>query len=359
MTRGGLEVWLLRVLRRLDLERFPTTICAVDVRPGELDDEVRSLGVEIVPCRFTAGWLTFRKAFRALLRERHADVLHSHLFFLSGALARLARQEGARTRIAHAHTSRDYKPDSLSRRAYYALMRRSMRKYCTHVIGCSSEAGDFVFGPGWQRRTGANLMPCGIDVGLFEHGPDRAALCRSLGIPSSRRVVGHVGSFRYAKNHEFVIQVFHKMVAKRDDLQLVLVGDGELTLEVRALCAQLGVAERVTFAGQRDDVPELMNSLFDLFLFPSRWEGLGVVVIEAQCAALPALISDRVPAAVVLDDRLVVREPLENGAEEWARKGLEFLSHPRPDPVQTRRAVRDSMFSIETNLRLLESLYAS
>ena len=359
MARGGVETWLMNLLRHVDRSRFQFTFCVLFETPGDFDDEIRSLGCRVVVCNVRQSRRAFAKQFVGLLRELAPDVLHSHGLFSTGYLAKLAAQARVPTRIAHLHSTRDGHPNTLGRRAYRWLMRRYIWKYCTHAIGCSSAAADYVLSPGWRRHSRFTVLPCGIDTSIFGQPHDRVALGAALDVPPDRMVIGHVGSFREVKNHAFMVRVMQALLRKDAKVHMVFVGDGPLRAEIQAQVQAAGQAEHFTFAGLRGDVPVLMENVFDLFLMPSFYEGLPVVTTEAQCAGLPCLLSDVITREATVINDLVHWQALDAGAEVWADQVLEILRQPHYDPQEALVAVRQSPFNIETGVRLLCELYST
>ena len=136
-------------------------------------------------------------------------------------------------------------------------------------------------------------------------------------------VLGHIGRFSTQKNHKFLIDVFKNILKKKENACLLLVGgNGELLEQTKAYVEQSGLEDKVIFLGNRSDVPKLLSA-FDVLVFPSFFEGMPNVVIEAQAAGLPCLISDTItPEADITG--LVKYFPLEKSANEWAE---EVISH--------------------------------
>ena len=162
------------------------------------------------------------------------------------------------------------------------------------------------------------MLPYGIDLAPFHAAPDRAALRAALGIPPDALVIGHVGRFDPQKNHALWLRILAALREREPRALGLLIGDGALRGEVERAAAAAGLARHVIFAGVRADVPALLQAAMDAFLFPSRYEGLGLVLVEAQAAGLPCVISDVIPPeADALPDR-VRRLALEAPPAAWA-----------------------------------------
>lgn len=357
MNVGGVECWMMEVLRRIDRERFRFTFCTLREGKGVFDDEIRELGGSVVSCPVRSPGSPFAKRFGPLLGDLGVNAIHSHVLFFSGQVLKVATTTGVPIRIAHAHTTGDGYRDTIGRRCYRWLMRRSLHRCCTHGLGCSTPASDFLFGQEWASKFVRSTVPCAIEPEKYGQPGSRSDLLSGLDVPTDAMVVGHVGSFRAAKNHKFLLQVFREMVTLEPRSHLVLVGDGPLRAPTDALARELGIANKVSFAGIRDDVPSLMSSAFDFFLFPSAYEGLGIVLIEAQCAGLPCMASTAVSEEAVVVDDLVVRESLETPAATWARRAVDLAGSRSVDKETARKLVTDSRFNILSSVDFLSSLY--
>ena len=150
---------------------------------------------------------------------------------------------------------------------------------------------------------------------------NRDEIRSSLGIDSQDYLVGNVASCSEQKNHEMILDVFCEVIKRRPDSRLLLVGRGGERPKVEARINELNIEDKVIILENRDDIPALMSAM-DVFVFPSKWEGFGNVLIEAQCMGLRCIISDRVPEAVRLTNLVVVRS-LEDNPSEWAETLLD------------------------------------
>jgi|SRR6266550_4819351 len=155
MGRGGVETWLMHVLRHADRERFQMDFLVHTAQPCPYDEEVRALGGNIIPCLDPARpWSYARNFRRALAAQGRYDIVHSHVHNYSGYVLRLARRAGVPVRIAHSHL--DSTPGDAAanarRRLYLALARRWIRRHATTGLAASGKAADALFGPAWRRE---------------------------------------------------------------------------------------------------------------------------------------------------------------------------------------------------------------
>lgn len=361
MRRGGVETWLMQVFRHIDRERFRLDFLA-EVGPGACEEEIRALGGEVTSANahrlLRPGW--YARNFAPFLRGRGPyDVVHVHAYQYGGYIVRLAREAGVPVRIAHSH--QDFSPIrariNRPRRALAWAMKRLIARHATAGLAASRAAAADLFGQDWRRDPRWQVHHCGLDLGPFRTPVARNAARAEFGIPADARVIGHVGRFEEQKNHPFLVEVFG-VAARRDPrLRLLLVGDGPLRPEVERQVVASGLAGRVAFAGSRPDVPRLMRGVMGLFLFPSRFEGLGLVLVEAQAAGLPCLCADSVPDEADVVGPLVRRLPLSASAETWADRIPALLGPAAVTRAEALRLVERSDFNIETEVRQLERFY--
>lgn len=160
------------------------------------------------------------------------------------------------------------------------------------------------------------VMRNGIDLACYKYQP-REELRRKFGIQEGCFLLGHVGRFNKVKNHTKIIEVFHALKQFHQQSKLLLVGDGEDIGKIKSMVASLQLTEDVIFTGDRNDVPAMM-SMMDCFVFPSLFEGLGIVLLEAQASGLRCVVSDTVPEETTVSEK-VVRLSLADDAKIWAK----------------------------------------
>lgn len=178
---------------------------------------------------------------------------------------------------------------------------------------------------GESRRV--EVLQNAVDIESYSPSEEkRSAYRKELNIADDTIVIGHVGRFFEPKNHEFLIDVFSELYRKCKKHRLVLVGDGELKGKIEEKVKALSLEDHVSFLGNRLDISGILSA-FDIFLFPSLWEGLPLTLIEAQAAKLPCFVSDTVTREVDTSN-LMNYIPLEIGAEKWADKILSYEKKP-------------------------------
>lgn len=156
----------------------------------------------------------------------------------------------------------------------------------------------------------------GINFDRFRRlNKTREEMREELKIPKEAFLIGHIGRFNEQKNHSFLIDVFASVKKERDDAVLLLVGNGEEEREIREKINSLNLSSSVIIISNREDIPEILNAL-DTFVFPSLFEGLGIVLVEAQSVGLKCVISDTINEEVYLSN-LVIPLSLNDPLEKW------------------------------------------
>ncbi len=362
MERGGAETWLMHILRMIDRDRYQMDFLVHITEPQDYDDEIRALGSAVILCPHTRQPLRYaRDCLRVLKEHGPYDVVHSHVHRYSGLVLRLAKRAGVPVRIAHSHldASASEAQASLPRKAYATLMHHWIERTMTDGLSVSHQAAADLFGPGWESDSRHRMLFCGIDMEPFSQPPCHAAVRAALGIPEDAFVVGHVGRFTEQKNHALLLAIAAETLALAPDTRFLLIGDGELRAVMEERAAQLGIADRVIFAGLRPDVPQLMLGAMDAFLLPSLYEGLPLVLMEAQAAGLPCVFSDTISHEADIVPSLVSRRALTTPPRAWAET---LLAVRAAIPAITREEAfaiaEQTPFNVRTSWNLLEQVYA-
>ena len=320
MDTGGVETWLMHVLRRIDRDRYRFDFLTHTTKPCFYDDEIRSLGCRIIPCAHLSRPWRYARNFRRILKEYGPyDAVHSHVHHFSGFPLMLTHCSGVPTRIAHSHNDISLNDGraGLWRKLYLRTTEWLIRCHATIGLACSSQAAANLFGKYWKNDQRWRVLYYGIDLEPFKSSVNRDEVRRELRIPSNAFVLGHVGRFVEQKNHDFLLDIFVEVVQREPSTYLLLVGDGSLREGVAQKVQRLGLMNKVIFTGVRSDVPRLMLGAMDIFVLPSRYEGLGLVIVEAQAAGLRCVISDVVPREADVTPLLIYRLALSQ-PEIWA-----------------------------------------
>lgn len=357
MSPGGAENWLIKLLRKADRNVLQMDFCAVMPQEGLYEEEIKSLGSKIIRCELKP-FLTYQHRLSRILCENEYDVIHSHGWLFSGIILRVAHRCNVPVRIAYSHTTRDKYQLTLYRKLYGRLMRHLIMKHATHCLGCCSEAASALFSKDWKNIDKCRLLYTSIDVDEFRPGQKPSVTKADFGIPSDAVVIGHVGSFRLAKNHMFLLEIAAEIIKRQPKAYIFLAGDGNLRAEAEAKAERLGISKRIIFAGNRNDVPQLMIHLFDVLLFPSIYEGMPLTLVEAATAGLRVVCSDVISreASEVLPEAFT-HLSLDLPTAQWAEKVIEILNEAKLPHEYAYNQVKNSHFATDYSLRELSKIY--
>lgn len=349
MNRGGLESMLMNYYRKIDRTALQFDFLTHRPYDGDFGEEIKALGGTIYhlpPLNpFSAA---YKKALRAFfVSHPEYRIIHVHQDCMSGVILKEAKRAGIPVRIAHSHSASQ---DLNLKYPLKLIFRRSIPKYATDLFACGKDAGTWMF-------CGApfSVLNNAIDAAAYAFDPAiRKRVREAFGFSEKQLIVGHVGRFSYPKNHEYLIGCFDALRKTVPDAKLLLVGDdnGELGPQIHEKVRALGLEESVIFTGLRSDVSDLMQAM-DVFVFPSRYEGLPVTLIEAQAAGLPCLISDKVPIECRMTG-LVVQISLEESYGFWAEMILSAAASARVNMLQS---IRTAGYDIRENALRLQNYY--
>lgn len=262
-------------------------------------------------------------------------MVHSHLdYFMNSYVCFLAMLAGIKKRIAHHHQAYTRLPKQSIKlaicKALGAIMRIPSKWFATNWLACSEAAAVDGWGCGAVQKGKVIILPNAIDVKRFEFNMlVRQEIRDKYGIAENDFVVGHIGRFYPQKNHEFLIDIFAELHKQKTNTKLLLLGDGPLQENIKQKVQMLGLSNDVIFAGlQNNSAP--FYSAMDVFAFPSLWEGLGIVLIEAQYNGLPCIVNENIPKDAEISSNIYF---VDENTDHWISK---ILKMRRFDGKETR-----------------------
>lgn len=362
MNRGGVETWLMHVLRHIDRDMFKMDFLVHTEEKCHYDDEILHLGSKIIPCMHPSRpWLYAQNFIRIIKEHGPYDIVHSHVHHYSGFVLFLAKMAGVQGRIAHSHNDTTLLQETAGymRRSYLKLMEYLIKRYATVGLAASRKAAASLYGSYWEDDPRWRILHYGIDLKLFYEDTSKEEVREEFGINEDAFVIGHVGRFHEQKNHAFLIDIFEEIAQIVPKTILLLVGDGPLRRNIKEKLKDKNLEKQVVFAGIRDDVPRVMKAM-DIFVMPSLYEGLPVVLLEAQAAGLPIIISDVITKEADTIKPLIHRISLDQPLSYWVKRIMEIKNCYK---LQSREhfinMMAQSSFYIENSLNLLIDTYLS
>jgi len=301
LNRGGIEMWLLNMIRELHGTIFTLDVCCKGDELGVLATDAAAMGATVHQCTLRADHVRYAHCLSRLLRDGGYDILHNHLELHSGLPVWVAHRVGVPVITSFHNTS--FPPQTRTtkrpgmRQLRGAYGRASIAYALRHsdvVTGCSKGVLQSLGLCEQDRGKGSTeVLYYGVDTVAEPTETERADFRASLSIPVESPLIVHVGRFVEQKNHHGILNVFQRVLAERSDGYLLLVGDGPMRRQVESEVTNRGLQDRVRFLGIRADAQWVMN-LCDIFLFPSKHEGFGLAALEANAAGLP-VVGSRIP----------------------------------------------------------------
>ena len=340
LDRGGAENMCMNLYRKIDRNIVQFDFVKHTASIGQFESEIMRLGGRIYTAPKYKGYnhIQYCLWWRKHLTEHPEHcILHGHFFTLSPIYFAVAKQ-CRRITIAHAHSS---KADSIWKR----ILLSRIERYSDYAFACSEEAGKWLF-----PHMGYTVLRNAIEEAAFRYDPVVRQEYRKQMQLDDAFTVGTVANYSSVKNPMGLIEIIKILHCSNPNIKLIWAGSGALKKQITQKIDDEGLQNNILLLGTRDDVPKLMQTM-DAFLLPSFFEGLPVVLIEAQAAGLPCFVSDTVTREADVTG-LCEYLPLDQ-PELWAEKILS-LSYERQD---TSQLIRDAGYSIAQTAKQLQEFY--
>ena len=322
MNRGGAEAMIMNLYRNINRNKIQFDFIEHTSQKAAFDDEIVSLGGKIYHCPKFKGTNIFeyKKWWNNFFENEGKDyhIIHGHIGSTAAIYLSIAKKHGLYT-IAHSHNTNNVNDGFNFKQMLYSVLSYNTRNVADYFFACSKQAGIDRFGSKVvSDRSRYSVFNNAIDTDLFKFDKKIRENKRDELHLENRFVIGHVGRFEEQKNHKFILKVFAEWLKYNRDSVLLLVGGGPLEEDIKDYAKKLNIFDSVKFLGVRSDVNELMQAM-DVLLFPSIYEGLGVVLIEAQATGLPCLVSQAIQNEAKLIDSLIFEENLNSDIQRWVK----------------------------------------
>ena len=348
MNRGGIENFIMNLYRNIDRNKIHFDFVEHTNKKCAFDDEIESLGGKIYHCpdyrvinhfEYSKWWNSFFKG------HNEYKVIHSHLDSSANIHLRIAKKYGLIT-IAHSHSS----SEGFGFRAIVkSFLKIGFNNCCDYKFACSKEAGEWLFG----KKVCYKVLNNGIESEKYIFNENQRNLLRNhLNIKNDEFVLGHIGRLDKNKNVTFILDILKELNDLGIKSKFVSAGQGSEYDCLVSKSKALNIENDVFFLGLRDDI-NVVVQLFDVFVFPSVYEGLGIATIEAQASGLKCLLSDTIPKEVDITGNVEFMS-LGNPPREWAEKIKTMLPYKREN---TKQKIIKSGYDIKTTVDYLTKFY--
>ena len=355
MNRAGQETFLMNVYRNIDRTKIQFDFQCSEKGKGDYDDEIRRLGGHLtylsdnkikIPYLSYIGHIFAQYKFFKF--HGGYDVFHIHTYHAFNAWLLIvgAKAGGIKHIVLHSHNSQGMHP------RLHKLFRPLLNRMHIQRYACSELAAQWMYGSKALRSGNVKIVKNGIIPEEFAFSEaKRREKRRELNV-ENEIVLGHIGRFGIQKNHSFLIDIFSEFVKIVPQTKLLLVGEGELRSNIQEKVNRLGLQDKVSFLGVREDIREILWAM-DVFVFPSLYEGLSVVAIEAQAAGVPILAADTLSEETQITDCLHFYS-LDASPHDWAERLRELCKERH---LFTTEAIKKAGYDIRETAEMLANDY--
>lgn len=348
LGKNGIATCVLNYCETLNRLGVQTDIAASGSVEAEIKDRIDKCGTRLYHLPSRSGnpvsyWCTMKR----IIRDNHYDILHVHgnsstmAFELSAAIA-----AGCKVRIPHSHNT------TCGHLRMHRLLLPFFNRMYTHAAACGHDAGKWLFG-----NRPFHVIPNGIQMDKYRYDPEKRQSYRAeKGVRNDEILIGHIGLFNYQKNHEFLLRVFVSLCKRSQRYRLILAGDGPLKSEIIRMAESMGLGDKIIFAGNESNIPACLSAM-DLFVLPSRFEGLPYVLIEAQASALPCVVADTVTEEA--DVTGLVHFVHGFDVRDWTEAVINNSGGHVPEEEHILKDMKYNNYDISHNGEILERYYAN
>ena len=355
---GGMESVIMNYYRFIDKEKIQFDFLC-NTEKVAYEEEINKLGGKIfrIPAR-SKGYFKYKNALKNFYKEHSKD--YSCIWINVCSLAnidylKMAKKYGIKTRIIHCHNSQNM--DSKLRGLLHKFNRLFISNYATDFWTCSDFASPWFYSQNIIKSKTYKVINNAIDLNKFGFSEDIRDLYRKeLGFDDNTLVIGNVGRFHFQKNHPFIINIFEKIVDKKPNSVLLLIGAGEDEEKIRNLVNEKNLKQKVIFLGKREDVNNILQAM-DVFLFPSVFEGFGLALVEAQAASLKIFASsDCIPEIVKLDKKNFNSISLNENSDVWAQKIIDSCKNSSKR-ISNSEIIKSAGYDIEKESKDMQEFF--
>lgn len=361
MHVGGIENQLMHLARNADKDKFQVDFTSTR-QDAFFRQEIEELGGAfiLIPPMDWKHPERYCTALLNVMRRGQYDVVHSHELFHSGITLKIAKKAGIPCRFAHAHNWCDSdgtrRKRSMMRSIYNHVMRGMINRYSTVQIACSTWAGSFLYGQDILCKDTYHLVFNSVDSTKFlnHYGQKESGeFC-----DEQWTNVLNVARLTPVKNQKFLVAIADVFRRRKRNIRFLCVGSGDESYEteIRELIREKNLEPYIKLLGVRKDIDVLMRKSA-AFVLPSKYEGMPLVMIEAQSSGLPCVSANTYSPEVDFEIGTVMWLSLDDGAEQWADAIETAISGERPRIEAVEKAIREKKFDSKMFAETICDLY--
>lgn len=354
--KGGLTGYICQNYRFIDKKKIQFDFLTFETKPLDFEQEFISYGARFFHIPRPSHLWGYTFSLKKILAQNSYSAIHFNMSYANFIPILIANMLGKKRIIVHSHST-----DIDDKRLYvrgiklgiHKIGRQLFRYIATDYFACSKLAAEWMYPDSIMQSSKYHFAKNAINASKYLYNSQiREKVRNNLHLSKNTFVIGHIGRFTYQKNHEFLIDVFYKLLGKEKNALLLLIGDGPEKTKIKKKVEQLGIINNVLFLGQRNDVPQILQAM-DCFVLPSRFEGLGIVGVEAQAAGLSCILSAEIPEEIDISGNVQFL-PLDCPLNQWSEAILSTRGQKR---ITTDIMLKKSGYSIRDSIKEIEKIY--
>lgn len=355
MNAGGMETMIMNYYRNLDRTKIQFDFLISEKEKCFYEDEINNLGGKIyrITSRRT-DIMKNRQELKQFFKEHKYQIAEFHQGITYYYPLKMAKKYGVSKRIIHNHgIDRKF----LKKLKIYneVFAKRRISNLATNYFSCSVDVNNQLFSNKIIKQNNIEIIPNAIDVEKYEYSlKNRKEIREELKIDEGTKIYGHIGTFTYPKNHNFLIDLYEKIQKTETDSKLILIGEGTLKKEIEDKVKEKKLQDKVLFLGIRQDIYKILSAM-DYFIFPSIFEGVPLTLIEAQSNGIPIAMSDSIFKEATINSNCF-RLSL-NDEEKWINKIKNNNEETTEQRIRRNEEIRQTNFNIKLQAKNLQKIY--
>lgn len=315
-SNGGVEKYFIELLNNINKSKFQIDLMCSD--KGYIEDNEKLFlqsGGNLYKIKDHTKHKFRSIVDKYLIFKNYSDgIIHIHttsgIRAIDGLIAKVA---GVKNIIFHSHSNIDYYP------LKYKITQKIFRTVGVYFLGSSHNAGRYFFGENIDKKNNFSVANNGINLDKFKFSDQQRNAIRSkYNISPSQIVYGYVGRFSAEKNIYKLMEIFNELYQLDNTSMFLVIGDGDLEEQMKKYVEQKKLKNNTLFLGVKNNIHDFMCAM-DAFILPSKREGLGIVLIEAQSVGLKCYTTHGIPLEAKVTN-LVNFFDVDISSKEWAEK---------------------------------------
>lgn len=352
---GGVESFIISYYRKMNHKKIHFDFLANTKNQIAYENELSKMGSKVFHIHSRSRHpIKYYKELNSFFRKyaQNYQCIWLNLNSLANIdYLKLAKKYNIPRRIIHSHNSQNM--DGRFRGYLHKINKKQIQYYATDYWACSVKAANWFYDDNLMSKV--KIIKNAIDLTRVKFDLNKRRKIRQAYNITNSFVIGNIGRLHFQKNQVFILKIFKELLVKIPNAKLIFVGQGPDRDKLEKLAIEFNINDKVIFAGVQTDISKWLSS-FDLFIFPSLFEGFPIAGLEAQANGVPILASDNIiPDDAIINDNLYFLN-LKNSPDVWANEILKLKKTLyRIGDIDVIKNFNNSGYNIDYAARKLET----